>query len=230
MEAWLRSLKYAPTTKSKLRNHMSALFNHAIRHELHTGSNPIASVRQSSKRIIVPDILSLEEIIRLLNEITSPEARMMVLVAASTGLRRSEIAGLKWEDFDDQRLWLSLRRGMVRGQLTKLKTETSRKGIPVPRELAAALSEFRHRSLYRAPEDWVFASATVNGRTPLWPDIIMRNHVRPALRRANILKTVGWHTFRRSFASLLAANVADPKVVQELMRHANMSTTMDLYA
>jgi integrase len=49
-------------------------------------------------------------------------------------------------------------------------------------------------------------------------------------REIGINKKIGWHTFRRTYASLLAASGADVKVVQELLRHANVSTTMNLYA
>ncbi len=72
VEKWLRSLDLAPGTKAKIRNHMSALFAHAIRHELYTPSyvgavgkrqsfNPISAVRQSTVRQRDPDILTLDE-------------------------------------------------------------------------------------------------------------------------------------------------------------------------
>ena len=57
VERWLRRLPYAPSTKSKLRNHLSALYSHAIRHQMFVGENPIATVRQGSKRLRDPDIL-----------------------------------------------------------------------------------------------------------------------------------------------------------------------------
>ena len=56
IEKWLRSLVLAPASKAKIRNHMSALFSHCIRHELYNKLNPIASVRQSAVRQRDPDI------------------------------------------------------------------------------------------------------------------------------------------------------------------------------
>src|ERR1017187_6421798 len=56
VEKWLRGLKLAPATKSKLRNTLSSLFAHAIRHELYAKINPIAAVRQGAKRVKIPDI------------------------------------------------------------------------------------------------------------------------------------------------------------------------------
>ena len=62
VEQWLHSLPYAPATRSKIRNIMSAVFNHAIRHEwIHR--NPITKVRASAKRLREPDVLSPAEFV-----------------------------------------------------------------------------------------------------------------------------------------------------------------------
>lgn len=78
-------------------------------------------------------------------------------------------------------------------------------------------------------DDWVFASHRSRGLKPYWPHMILRRHVQPSARSLGINKTIGWHTFRRTFASLLKANGEDVKVVQELCGHANPNTTMGLY-
>ena len=67
-------------------------------------------------------------------------------------------------------------------------------------------------------------------KTPLWPDSLRAKVLQPTARRVGITKKIGWHTFRRTYSSLLAATGDDVKVVQELMRHARISTTMDVYA
>jgi site-specific recombinase XerD len=53
--------------------------------------------------------------------------------------------------------------------------------------------------------------------------------VKPAVKRAGITKTVGWHTFRHSYSTLLRANGTDVKVQSELLRHSNIGTTLNLY-
>ncbi len=60
--------------------------------------------------------------------------------------------------------------------------------------------------------------------------MILKRHIQPLAKSLGIAKRIGWHTFRRTFASLLKANGEDVKVVQELCRHANSSTTLGLYA
>jgi integrase len=229
VEAWLRSLPHAPATKCKLRNQLSALFSHAIRHELYDRLNPISAVRQSAKREKIPDILSLEEMAAIVSRLKDPGMRLMVLIAAVTALRKSEIRGLRWSDVDFDALWLRLARGKVRKMLTKLKTEQSRQGVPISQELAEALKDWRRQCLYRADHDWVFASAQTGGREPRWLDMVLRDYIRPAAQQEKIFKTIGWHTFRRSVSSALGDRGEPLKVVSQLLRHAKMATTFELY-
>jgi site-specific recombinase XerD len=58
----------------------------------------------------------------------------------------------------------------------------------------------------------------------------MRKVIWPAAKRAGITKRIGWHTFRRSLATLLVGVGAPVKLTQEIMRHANSRITLELYA
>jgi integrase len=236
VEEWLGSLSYANPTKAKLRNQFSALFSHAIRHRHYNSFNPItgptkgSGVRQSAKREKIPDILSLEEMQSLIAQLESEPVRVAVLVSAVTGMRRSETRGLQWADVDCQRLRLLPKRGKVGKWVTKLKTEASRKPVTITLELAEVLADWRSRSLHPLDSDWVFASEANEGKEPMWFDTILDRHIRPAAKCAGIKdKVIGWHTFRRSLGSLLAAKGEKVKVVQELLRHANSKITMELY-
>jgi integrase len=229
VEKWLRSLDLAPGTKAKIRNHLSALFSHCIRHELYTKLNPISSVRQSAVRQRDPDILTLDEMRGILIRIKPPAIRVMVATAAASALRRSELRGLKWEDLDFDNLWFNLRRGLVRKAETKMKTKASRKGVPMSPDLAEVLKEWRGQTLYPTDSDWVFASPFTGGERPYWPESALVDHVRPAATEAKITKWIGWHLFRHSIASHLGQQGEDVKVVQELLRHANSRITQDVY-
>jgi integrase len=66
----------------------------------------------------------------ILAGLTDSMHRIAILIAAVTGLRRSEIRGLKWSDVDCEQLWLNLKRGVVRKAQTRLKTEGSRRAYP----------------------------------------------------------------------------------------------------
>lgn len=60
--------------------------------------------------------------------------------------------------------------------------------------------------------------------------MILKRHIRPLAEKPGIKKRIGWHTFRRTFSTLLTGNGEDVKVTQERMRHANPNTTLALYA
>jgi integrase len=229
VEKWLRSLPLADGTKAKIRNHMSALFSHCIRHELYSRLNPITSVRQGSGRKRDPDVLTLTEMIAILDRIEPQAIRVMVLVAATTALRRSEIRGLKWSDVGLEEKWLHLRRGIVRKDETKLKTRASRKGVPMIPELVEALATWRSQTPYPADDHFVFASPFTNGKRPYWADSALQDHIQPAAKAAGITKQIGWHTFRHSLATLLGQRKEDVKTVQELLRHATSRVTLDVY-
>jgi integrase len=77
--------------------------------------------------------------------------------------------------------------------------------------------------------DYVFASIKMRGKQPIWPNSALEDHIRPAAKRAGITKRIGWHTLRHTFGTLLKANGEDVPTVQALMRHANVSITMNTY-
>jgi len=210
---------------------MYSLFDHAIRHELCSlNLNPMEKVRQGSKRLKKPDVLTLSKIRALMLEVPNPAIRLAILVAGVTGLRRSELRGLKWLDIDLDGHWITPTRGSIRKHLTNLKTRASGEAIPIPEPLSAAFREWRGLSLYRADTDWVFASPTTSGRSPIWFDSALCRQLRPAAQRANITKHIGWHTFRRSLATLLTNKKEAVKVIRELMWHADPRTALELYA
>jgi len=227
VERWLKPLVLARGTKAKIRNIMSALYSHAIRWEW-ADKNPISSVRQSAKRECTPDILTPEEIMAILKELSDP-LRMMVELEAFTGLRRGEMIGLKWEDVNFDTLVLHVRRSVVAMVEGAPKTEASRKEVPVDAQLAESLWTWKQKAAYPMPGDWVFASPHMKGRQPYWPTSQWRHFGRPALKRAGVTKDVTFHTFRHTFGTLLNANGENAKVVQELLRHASLKVTTDVY-
>ena len=227
VEAWLDSIKRARGTRAKIRNIMSAVFHHAMRYEW-LDANPIKLVRQSAKRERTPDVLELSELQLLLTKLELRE-RTLVLLDAATGLRVSELLALRWEDVDFKTLELSVTRSIWHQVVGNCKTETSAKPVPLDSYLAEDLLQWRRVSPYPMPHDWVFASPTMKGKQPYWPDNLMKRYIRPVAQKAGIHKRVGWHTFRHSFGTLLKANGEDIKTVQELLRHANSRITLEVY-
>jgi len=231
VEDWLRTLPLANGSKAKVREVFGAAFRHAIRHELYP-TNPIASVRQSRKRTAEPSILEPFEIVAILHELKD---FLLVwtafLIAAVMGMRRGEIFGLKWGDVDFERAILHIRRSYVDGVVGLPKTESSRRPLPIPPQVLEALKTWREKSSYTKPEDWIFASDVSFGKQPYWPGTLWRRNVVPAIERAGITKPgLGWHTLRRSYASLLFYSGASLRVSMELMRHSTAEMTLQTYA
>ena len=101
--------------------------------------------------------------------------------------------------------------------------------MPLNGQTLAELQSWRTVTMYASGPDWVFASPTVFGSMPVWAVSSLQKVLQPAARRVGITKRIGWHTFRHTYSSLLSEYGNDVKVVQELMRHAKISTTMEIY-
>lgn len=139
VEQWLRSLEgLCGGSKAKIRNIMSAVFSHAIRFEI-ADKNPITPVRQSAKRTSVPVILDANELHRLFNEL-GPRERAMIMIEALTGIRRSELMGLKWTDVDFIGSRIEITRSVVDQAVGKCKTEASQKPVVINEHIAGALA------------------------------------------------------------------------------------------
>ena len=233
VEQWLKTLSFengdqlARGSKAKIRNIMSALYSHAIRWEWAT-RNPITSVRQSAKRQSVPEVLTVDELVKLLSAIPEP-FRTAVFLDGSSGLRVGELLGLKWEDVDFKKNVIHIRRSIVKQKIGPPKTEASQKPIPLNPELAKALRLWKMKTIYNRPDDWVYASVAMNGTQPYWPNSIYRVYIKRAAKKIGLKKRIGWHTFRHTFGTILNANGENPKVIQELLRHATLKVTMDTY-
>ena len=105
------------------------------------------------------------------------------------------------------------------------KTEASFRPLPLDTGLADALLALHSTSFYTGVTDWIFAND--HGR-PRWQESILQRQLKPAAIRAGIGK-IGWHTFRHTYSTMLRSAGTDLKVQQELLRHANIQTTMNIY-
>jgi integrase len=247
VEQWLRTLvttkfgkpkPLAGGTREKIRDAMSSIFNHAIRWEL-IDRNPItgptkgSGVRVSAKRERTPDILDVQEVQLLLAALGIRE-RAMVFLDMPSGLRRGELAGLKWEDFDFKKLHVSVTRSLVDQHVGPVKTEASRKLMPIDEFVVRDLLAWYAVTPYKRPSDYVWATdanraGAKRGKQPVWLSTVMRDYIQPIARSLGIEKKMSWHTFRHTFSSILKGNGEDVKVVQELLRHSTSRMTLDTY-
>jgi integrase len=204
---------------------MHILFQWAMKWELmDLQINPmkLVHVKGSSKRLREPVTLTRKQFHHVLRFVVEP-FRTMCVVAMCLGLRASELVGLQWTDFDWKNRSVTIQRGVVIGRVDEVKTRYSNKAIPLDPVLASMLLSYGRQA---GPGNWVFPSSRT-GR-PWWPWTIQRNHLLPAGIKAG-LGRIGWHTFRHSYSTMLRALRVDVKVQQELLRHADIRTTLNIY-
>lgn len=221
-------MQVAPGTKAKTKGVLSILFQHAMRYGLAT-TNPIRLVRQSALPLQEEIVFAPYEVAALLTELRDPFYTLILLVSV-TGLRRGELFGLKWADVNFEESEIRVVRSVVDQVEGPPKTLASRRPLPMSVALAASLANWRKQTRFPGAKDWIFASPSALGTKPCWPDAALKRHVLPAAARAGIAKKIGWHSFRRTLATLLQSSGASVKVTQDLMRHSSPLMTMGVYA
>ena len=229
MEQWLHDLPLAPKSKTHVRGIMHLVFKCAERWGIiELGKNPVSLVRvkNASKRLKRPRVLDVAEYFELLKHLDEPH-RTMVLVAQCLGLRVSEILGLQWGDFSFENRSVLVQRSVVGGRVDDVKTEYSKDDVPLDARLAEALLSWRAASFFPRDTDWVFANP-VTGR-PYHQESLRKRQLQRAAKLAGLGVDIGWHTFRHTYRSWLDETGAPMKVQQELMRHASIQTTMNVY-
>lgn len=231
IEQWLKSLSLAPKTKGNIRNVMAVIFKCAMRWGLiDQGTNPVSLVRVKgvSRRQKEPRVLNAAEIQNLIAKLQEP-CRTAVILALGTGLRCSELFALKWQDINWDELTLSVSRAIVDGVVGDVKTKYSLSGLPLDPALAEVLFTWKRASQFGGEADWVFASPQKAGELPLRSTAMLEKQIKPAALAAKLGGAIGWHTFRHSYSSMLRQLGVDVKVQQELLRHADIRTTINVY-
>jgi integrase len=218
-----REMKKA--TLRRLKSQMSGILKLAIKRGYRAAPNPMRETSlpraPESEETEAYDLDSVFTLIRLLPE---PD-RTMVATAAFTGLRKSEMRGLEWPDYDGKNL--NVTRSLWRSFVGKPKSRASRASVPVIPVLQQML-DAHHARAGKPAEGFIFRGLRL-GR-PIDPDNLVHDHIKPALLKAKSpVRWLGWHAFRRGLATNLHAMGVDDKTIQRILRHSNVSVTQDCY-
>jgi len=160
-----------------------------------------------------------------------------------TGLRRSEVCGLKWEDIDFDKKVIRLTRTVhqITGKPYPVivdhgKTDKSMATIPVPEVAIALLKDIISlhmitmtqvgKDKFNNKDGWVFVNSSGSVINSGW----VTNSFRRNLEQINLPKPMNLKGFRHLFATFLLQKNAHPKLVQELLRHTTFKLTMDTYS
>jgi integrase len=231
-------------TLKHIKSLVSGIFTLAKQQDYFHGENP-AHDTAISPAAAEPEetyAYSLDEIHAILAHLPEPAATAFA-VAADMGLRHGEIQGLRWEDYRDGQIYVS--RSIWNGRITEPKTRKGRAPVPVIKQLAERLE--LHRLRCGSPKTGpMFPNAF--GR-PLALTSVVNRVILPALNRcvhcgkpevshpadhgyerdARIPEWKGWHAARRGLGSNLYRLGVHEKVIQAILRHANVSTTATYY-
>jgi integrase len=236
----LASSRLSHESRDKLRDVLSSILGSAVRYQLLI-KNPVEGIMlPPDKRGRKPKpFVTPEQFEQLVNLIPEPYSTM-VYVAVWTGLRVSELIGLRWEDVHAESLTVDER--CTRGDWSVPKSKCSNATIGVsPRVierinrlkgLTVVVKAGRARRRFKVVKtsdsnDLVFQS--------VWRGVAMRDNniltrfIKPAGRQLEI-GWVNWLCLRRSHATWMIEAGANPKDVQGQMRHSRISTTMEIYA
>jgi integrase len=222
--------------------HLHAMLHGALKHGVRRGV-----IARNVTELVDPPLapkheirtLSADEAQRLLQEAADDPLEALYVLAITTGMRQGELLALRWRDVDLRNGALQVRGTLQRGANNELeirepKTNASTRRILLPQLAVDALA--RHTTRQRAQREragtaWddlglVFTNEI--GR-PINASNLTSRSFRPLLKRARI-EGLRFHDLRHSAATLLLEQNVHPKVVSEMLGHADIGITLDLYS
>lgn len=224
---WLKTLPVGAASKARARNIISKLLDLAMLWEYipFMESNPmrLVKVKGSTKRQKSLTVISPAEFKSLVEILPEPN-NLMVLVCGCLGLRVSETLGLKWRDFDFDDKSITISQVFTHGKVQELpKTDASGGPLPVPPRLVEILKAWKAKQQH--DYSWVFPGKR---GSPYSDSTILTDYLKPAAKKLGIVG-LGWHTFRHSYRTWMSSQNIDTATMKDLMRHADISTTMNVY-
>ena len=222
--AHLTSEGYAPKTIDHIHDVLSAILRTAVKWG-HLGENPARGVSMPTLRTVKPKWALTADQARALLGRLPPLARTMVGVALLTGLRRGELFALRWKAIDLETGTLQVSEAVYEGMFGTPKTAAGLRALPLSPGAVTLLRSWRDRVKRREPDDLVFA--TGSGK-PISPNNVLRRWVFPACEALGLARA-SWLTFRRTYSSWAHEHGIPGKVVAELMGHAKVDTTLNVY-
>ena len=237
------------TTKAKegtlkiVHSYINKMFNFAVDLE-YIDRSPMAKVKKpksTKKKFVTWTPEQVEEFLNY-SKAKNIWSYYPMALTVMTGLRRSEVVGLKWEDIDFENKRINLTRTVheISGKQYPViqygKTRKSMTTIPVPDIALDLLKDIQGfyisissqvgKDKFDNNEGWVFLNSYGKLISSGW----VTNSFRRNLDKINLPKPMNLKGFRHLFATFLLQKNAHPKLVQELLRHTTITLTMDTYS
>jgi integrase len=222
---------------------LNTILNHAVTRGL-INESPARRLskneRPKARDAKEPRILAHEEIAALLNQ-ALPAYRALLSTAIFTGMRQSELLGLRWQDIDLREGFIRVRHQLTRAttekpaRLAGLKTAAGRRDIVLLPQLGELLRLHRAAALelgHAGGDDYVFATEI---GTPMYYRNVTKRGLDKAANRAGLnhegVPKLTLHDLRHTFASHLIVDLGvDVVQVSRQLGHSKPSVTLDVYA
>ena len=191
-------------------------------------SNPTNGTTVPKNNYKEKQILNDEQLNRFMEVIKSDEKWYdFFYTEITTGLRKGEICGLKWEDFDESKGRLKIKRSVGRLKdgvlpIGDTKTETGMREIILPPSTIELLKTRKEKAI----SDWIFPNF-YHPENPINPESAY-NHLKVILKKAE-LPLIRFHDLRHTFATHAIAGGVDAKTLSGILGHTNASFTLDTY-
>ena len=219
--------------------HIHRVFSKALKQAAADGlipRNPADPVMPPQPRREEIRPLNCEQVRALFEAANGDRLEALYIVAVTAGLRRGELQGLKWDDLDLEAGTLQVRRTLSEpkgGYIFETPKSGKGRSVRLTRRATAALRSHRKRQLEErmklaglwTDHGLVFTSGV---GTPLLGGNLNRSF-KATLRRAG-LPEVRFHDLRHTCATLLLKQGVNPKFVQELLGHADITLTLNVYS
>jgi integrase len=212
----LDSTQLSHESLCRIKTGMSALFSYAVRLGF-VKVNPIRDTKVEGRRSSFNGhAYTLADVKWMLERLPEP-ARTIVGVAAFSGLREAEIRGLKWEDYDQN--FIYVRRSLWRRNVSDTKTPSSEASVPVISTLKKMLDDHKKRSA----GEWIFTGPKKKFSLNL--DNVSRRDIKPVIGE----RWRGWHAFRRGLGTTLFELGVPAETAKVILRHSAVAVTQKHY-
>lgn len=230
----------SPRTIQIVHNILNRAFNQAVKWRK-MSSNPAQLVDRPKQQRREMQALSPEQATRFLEAAKYDHYFLYFTLALDTGARPSELLALQWKDVDFEQGRVTIQRTLeyVEGsgdfKFLEPKTPRSRRSITISQVNISHLREYKKRQAevrLKAGAEWQqfdLIFCTREGK-PLQIRNVLRRHLRPILRRAELAETFNLYSLRHTCATLLLSAGVNPKIVSERLGHASIVLTLDTYS
>lgn len=228
---------YVGSSMSCTKATLSAMFSDACENGL-ISMNPVTkSVKCTKKPEKNTRVLTLDEQKKFLTAAKESINYNHFLFILQTGVRSSELRGLKWDDVDFQNRIIHIRRNVTHDSNNnrfitgELKTSSGQRDIPMTQTAYELLMAMKHQQASRKQKVISFEFADhvfLNRNGKLLPNSNYDRYLEKICDKAGI-ERISMHTLRHTFSTRCIESGMKPKTLQKILGHANISMTMDLY-